>query len=228
MIGLANRLEGFDDDTVTLLEPLAGALGPLIHARDLDQARQRAEAELYRLATTDELTGLANRRHFMASAEAAIARAVAGRLPLSVALLDVDHFKRVNDVHGHAAGDLVLKHFADTVRRALGPDVLLGRTGGEEFSVLLPLMEPAAADARLEAVRAAVQTQPVTLPSGEVLRITVSGGVADWPPAASDDGAPTSQIDRALMLADQAMYAAKRQGRNRICRHAPGDAAPPA
>ncbi len=208
MIALGNRPEGFDADLVTLLEPLAATLGALIHARDLDLARQRAEAELQRRATTDELTGLANRRSFLEAAAAAMARSARDGTALALAVLDLDHFKRVNDVHGHGAGDEVLRRFAQLAQALMRDVDLVARLGGEEFAVLLHGSDAEAAAQPLHRLRAALEATPVAHPGG-VVHVTLSTGVATW-------GGPGMDIREWLAAADRALYAAKAGGRNAV------------
>ncbi len=167
-------------------------------------ALQASRDELQRVANTDALTGLANRH--------AATRALDERLdripePFTVMLLDLDHFKRINDSHGHLAGDAVLREAAARMRRALPASALLGRWGGEEFIVILdnePGHEPAAI---AEAVRAAVAAEPV-LYEATGIPVTVSIGLAT---SFSRNG-----IDALLAEADAALYSAKDSGRNRV------------
>lgn len=208
MIGLGNRPDGYDDDLVALLEPLVNTLGALVHARDLDLARQRAEAELQRRATTDALTGLANRRAFIDAATAAMARAERSKQPLTLAVVDLDHFKRVNDTHGHNAGDEVLRRFAVVAQAAVRDVDLVARLGGEEFAVLLHDSALSDAAVPLQRLRRALEATEVSYPGGRV-RVTMSAGMARW----SGEGA---DINEWLAAADRALYAAKEAGRNAV------------
>jgi diguanylate cyclase (GGDEF)-like protein/PAS domain S-box-containing protein len=171
-------------------------------------ARKAMEAELTRLATTDALTGVANRRHFMELADIELARVQRFEQPAALLMLDIDHFKRVNDTHGHAAGDAVLAAFADTLRGALRKIDHVGRLGGEEFAVLLPGAERAAAIAFGERVRKATLARTVQVGESAIV-VTVSVGVAILRAA---DANP----DAALARADTALYRAKALGRNRV------------
>ena len=156
------------------------------------------------MARRDELTGLLNRRGLFEAL-----RSVDGSSPeWYVALLDLDHFKHVNDTHGHAEGDRVLRHLASVVSEALPPGVVFGRLGGEEFALVIPGGDLDAAVAVCEAVRAAVAERPlVGLPA-----ITMSVGLADNRGLVED----TSVIDAALSRADAALYLAKSGGRDRV------------
>jgi diguanylate cyclase (GGDEF)-like protein/PAS domain S-box-containing protein len=171
-------------------------------------ARKAMEAQLISLATVDSLTGAANRRHFLDRAEAEIQRAARYGHPLSLALIDLDYFKKVNDTHGHHVGDAALAHLCRVLGGVLRDVDVLGRMGGEEFAVLLPETDLARAGQVAERMRAALEAAPVPLAEG-VLPLTLSAGVAAIGPAA-----PT--IDALLQKADAAMYEAKAAGRNRV------------
>lgn len=169
--------------------------------------RKRLERELHRLAIMDCLTELPNRRHFLERLEAEIERSTRYDRPLSVAMIDLDHFKAINDTHGHAAGDEALRRFAATCRDALRASDVIGRLGGEEFAVVLP--ETALADAALvtERLREVVGALRIG-DADDAFSFTVSVGIAELRPG--DDAS------RLLCHADKALYAAKRQGRNRV------------
>ena len=213
MIGLANAEEGYDQELVDLLEPLVTTLGALIHARDVEMERQRIERELAVQATTDALTGLPNRRQFEEAAREEIARGVRAGLPMVMAIMDLDLFKSINDNHGHAAGDAVLQAFGAHLRDTVRARDLLCRFGGEEFAVLMPGTRAAQAHQALERLRSTVAAHP-TLYNGASIPLTLSIGLAEG------SGAEAS-LDRLLRAADAALYAAKMEGRNRIC-HAEG------
>ena len=136
------------------------------------------------------------------------ARAQRSRQPLLLALLDLDHFKAVNDTHGHAAGDVALQSFAQTVHGCVRASDLLARWGGEEFLLLMANTHPADGTRLLERVRATVAATPVALPGGTQLSLTVSVGLAELAP-----GESTAAL---LQRADAALYGAKRLGRNRV------------
>lgn len=211
MIALGNRPDGFDEQMVQLLEPLVVTLGTLFHARDQETARVAAEKELLRLATRDALTGLANRRHFFDLAETSLTQTRRYGTPMTVALLDLDHFKHINDTHGHAAGDAVLSAFAEILRASLRDTDTPARIGGEEFAVLLPNTPLAEALNALERIRQTLDETPVQLDAqGErTIYATVSVGAVQWNVSHLD-------VDSMLAHADAALYSAKRQGRNRV------------
>jgi diguanylate cyclase (GGDEF)-like protein len=168
----------------------------------------RFNAELVRLAAEDPLTGAYNRRTFEHLAADAFACAQRDSMRLAVLLIDGDHSKRINDEHGHAAGDQALRLYVQRFRGALGDDAALGRIGGEEFAALLPDCDEGEALCRAEALRAAIEASDFR-PGDRVVPLRVSVGVA-----ALDrrDG----NFEALLHRADAALYAAKRAGRNRV------------
>ena len=180
-----------------------------LEVRVAERTRELAEANasLERLATTDALTGVWNRRHIMDLAGAELSRARRYGRPLSVLLFDLDYFKRVNDTHGHAAGDRALRAVVARARAALRATDSLGRWGGEEFLILLP--ETGLEEARLvaERVRSAIAAGPVDF-DGAGIAISASIGVSAW-----QEG--ETSIEQALRRADAALYDAKNAGRNR-------------
>ncbi|WP_158239208.1 diguanylate cyclase [Uliginosibacterium sp. TH139] len=181
---------------------------PVIVGFDNHITRWRiAERELQRLAREDVLTGLANRRHFRDEAERAIARSSRYDEALSLLMLDIDHFKHINDSQGHNIGDEVLKQ---TVQRCLGglrSTDLLARWGGEEFIALLPHTRLAEACQVAERLREELALTPITTGNGAIA-VTISGGVAQWQAGES--------LDQLVSHADAALYLAKEGGRNRI------------
>jgi two-component system, cell cycle response regulator len=170
-----------------------------------------AARELERLAALalrDPLTGLANRRAFEDALARELARASAAGVPLAVVALDIDHFKRVNDAHGHAAGDAVLAAVAARGAAALRAGDLLARVGGEEFAALLPGASLAQARDVAERIRARIAEAPIGA-GGAALEITASLGCAALAPDDADEGP-------LLARADARLYEAKRAGRNRV------------
>jgi len=191
---------GFDRHPDGSLHRLHGALADVT-------ARRLAELRLERLANTDELTGLANRRHFLEKVRAEIARSVRFGKALCVGMIDIDDFKKVNDTHGHGVGDEALRHVAETLTGLLRRFDILGRLGGEEFCVLLPETDLRAGLAATGRMVEGLAAAPLN--SGELtLRLTVSIGVAQfW---------PEKTLDVLLREADEALYEAKRAGKNRV------------
>ena len=170
----------------------------LVHARD--RAMQEAQ--------TDSLTCLANRRRTLSYLEHAISTCAGSRLPLAIALIDLDRFKSINDCYGHPAGDAVLKDFADASRNTVRRSDLVGRIGGEEFLVVLPGATADDASEVVERLRREVCDRQVRTDAGALVGYSFSAGVCGL--SAADDA------EAALQRADSALYAAKRAGRNRI------------
>ena len=175
-------------------------------------AKERADQANLRLASQDPLTGAANRRALMQALETELARASRQHTPLALLMVDIDHFKRVNDHYGHLAGDHVLRHIVGVLRQRLRASDVLGRYGGEEFMVLLPGTGLHGAAQLAEQLRQAVQAAPCEW-QGQRIPFTVSIGVA----ASADTPADPSRTSEALLqAADQALYRAKDDGRNRV------------
>lgn len=177
-------------------------------ARDITE-RRRLEEELRRRATTDELTGLANRATFMQQLTEEFVRSQRYGHPLSVLMMDVDHFKAINDLYGHQVGDEVLRGVADALRLSLRSCDRAGRIGGEEFAFILPETGEAGAQHVAERLRQAVAGVEVPDSAGQLLVVRCSLGYA------TADGSE-HHSDELLRRADQALYAAKRSGRNRV------------
>ncbi len=173
------------------------------------------EKELQRLATHDGLTGLYNHRTFYALLEDEIARAKRFNRPVSLLMLDIDHFKHVNDTHGHLAGDAILKSLSELLTRQARAIDRVCRYGGEEITAILPETENAAALNIAERLRATVEREQLDIGDGRIVSVTVSIGLASWPAQAGD-------AETLVAAADTAMYAAKQAGRNRVCRYEPG------
>lgn len=194
---------------VALYERLREA-NETLEARVTERTRalEEANAKLERLATLDVLTEVWNRRHFMDLAAAEVARTRRSGRTLSVFILDLDHFKLVNDSYGHAAGDEALRVVVARARGGLRSSDLIARFGGEEFVVLLPETDGADAAMVGERVRAAIAAGSLCSGPHSFL-VTTSIGVAEWAPG-------ETTIERALMRADEALYRAKQAGRNRV------------
>lgn len=169
--------------------------------------KEKDDAEMARLATTDSLTGLPNRHAFLERAEYARQAALRQRQPLALAMMDIDHFKQINDRFGHATGDEALTVFARTVRETLRAHETVGRLGGEEFAMVLPGTDLAGALQAAERLRQAVRAATV-ITSGTAYTMTVSIGVVVLD--------PNETLGMALARADHALYAAKSGGRDRV------------
>ncbi|MEI6415099.1 MAG: diguanylate cyclase, partial [Pseudomonadota bacterium] len=193
------------------ISPVLAGDGTIQHFVAIKQditERKAMEAELVQLATIDALTGFANRRHFLSQMEKEWARSQRFGDPAALLMLDLDHFKGINDGYGHAAGDTVLMSFAETVRETLRKVDLPGRLGGEEFAILLPGTDILAACQFAERMREQVAGMRVEI-EGHELKVTVSIGIAAL---SCGDASP----DTALARADKALYCAKAGGRNRV------------
>jgi diguanylate cyclase (GGDEF)-like protein len=165
--------------------------------------------EVERRARTDALTGVWNRRHFEAELDRWLGQIDRYGGTISLVMCDVDHFKLVNDTHGHEVGDAVLRHVAGILRDGARTVDVVARLGGEEFGVLLPSTPADGAAEVAERLRAALESHPPRLPGGALLTVTASFGVASHP-------VPVSKRDGLVAAADAALYAAKRGGRNRV------------
>ena len=170
---------------------------------------RRAQRLLY-LASRDRLTGLYNRGHFDRALASATDAAARDQRPLALALLDIDHFKEINDAHGHALGDAALRKVAELLAAAMRRTDVVARYGGEEFTVLMPGTTTSLALARIELLRQEVASTPIDLGRGENLRINFSAGVAGAP----DDTSLANAKDL-VRIADQRLLMAKRAGRGR-------------
>jgi two-component system cell cycle response regulator len=184
-------------------------LGPALRIVKLETEVLRMKEELRIQATRDSLTGIWNRNAAFEILERELVRSSREDRPLAIGLADLDHFKTVNDSHGHIAGDSVLRNTAERMLHAIRPYDSLGRYGGEEFLVILPGCELDVACRKAEALRRAVEDGPIL--SGEnPVRITASFGVTSIP------GRMPVRSERIIDRADEALYRAKRDGRNRV------------
>jgi diguanylate cyclase (GGDEF)-like protein len=206
---LLSRPVPYDEADEQRIDQSVGQAAPVLaNLRNLAIAEMRA--------ATDGLTGLPNKRAVTDALQRLFAQAATVRAPLAVLLLDLDHFKQVNDQRSHQVGDQVLANVGATLRTALRDRDFVGRNGGEEFAVLLPDTEIPAALNIAERVRAAIAEMTL---AGTDVAVTVSIGVAVFPDHASTP-------DRLERLADAALYVAKRQGRNRVELAEPAAAGP--
>ena len=190
--------QGEDVDHRTLLEALSGQVSTLLDNR-----------ALYFASITDTLTGLFNRRFFDSRFGIECMRSQEKHTPLTLVMIDVDHFKKVNDEYGHPAGDAVLNALGTFLKRRIRTSDFAARVGGEEFALLLPDTSPNDARNLAESIRAHVENMAIPLPGGKELKVTVSLGIAGyhW---------NTDTQASVYQTADEALYAAKQGGRNRI------------
>jgi len=179
---------------------------------------QRAQRLLY-LAARDRLTGLFNRGHFDRALELALESASRSGQPLSLAILDIDHFKAINDAYGHSRGDRALRALADRLANTMRRTDIVARYGGEEFVVLMPGTPPEAALMRIESLRLELAATPLVLSDGRTIALNFSAGVAGSPTDGDIDRTPMAaglgEPDALLILADERLLEAKRSGRAR-------------
>ena len=187
----------YDDELGRLMREIRSAI----------MLAESAKADLARTAETDALTGIANRRTLMRMGERFIGDARRGGPPFAAIVIDLDHFKQVNDTHGHAAGDAVLRTVADVVERNLRADTPFARMGGEEFAVIAPQTDLKDGMSIAERLRSAIASVPIPALGGA--HATASFGVAVF-------GAGDMDLETVLHRADMALYKAKNNGRNRV------------
>lgn len=171
---------------------------------------QRLFADLNAMANTDTLTGLANRRDVLQQAQQELERAQRTNRPIAFLMLDIDHFKHVNDTYGHPAGDAVLCSVADIARSTMRHIDKVGRIGGEEFFAILPESDQASATVAAERLRSAIAAHPFAVGTTQI-SVTVSIGVA-----VAHCDSTAQKFEDNLAAADSALYAAKNSGRNRV------------
>ncbi len=182
--------------------------------KQTEAALRLSQEELERLAVTDSLTGLYNRRHFNKLAEDEIRRALRYSRPLSVMIFDIDFFKRVNDTFGHGGGDMVLRMVAETMTEMLRATEISARYGGEEFIVLFPETAASEAGEVAERLRKKIEGTTFQAPNGKIM-ITASFGVSDCL-GKSREKPYESVLSELVCCADRAMYCSKNAGRNRV------------
>ncbi|WP_062213007.1 diguanylate cyclase [Aureimonas sp. AU12] len=186
------------------------ASGILVYFGYIAMAKEHAVLMLEQIAATDPLTGLVNRRGFQAALARRLERST-GREFAGILMADIDHFKSINDTHGHEAGDAVLITFAQRLSEALRKHDIVARWGGEEFLAVLPDVGTGPMAAIAEQLRQVIEAEPFLLPNGKPIRITISIGISEMPPA-------LTHFEPATRRADGALYDAKRNGRNKVCR----------
>ncbi len=201
ILGVGNKPRNYSNRDLDVVAALADLAWDVVEGKRLADLLQRQ-------ASTDELTGLANRRRFVEQAELELARSQRFGYACSIALIDLDHLKRINDGAGHAAGDRALVALARHGRERLRETDLFARIGGDEFALLLPQTDPAAAREVLERLRGALAAgrdeDPLAVPA-----LTISVGIAAFPGVAGP-------LDLLLRAADEALYRAKAAGRDRV------------
>ncbi|MEX0892365.1 MAG: diguanylate cyclase [Gemmatimonadota bacterium] len=184
----------------------------MLRIKRLQDELEEKNEELERLSISDGLTGLFNHRHIHGLLAEEFERAERGNHPLTVAMFDLDHFKGINDTHGHQAGDRVLEQMADILRESAREIDRMGRYGGEEFMVLLPDTDLEEGATFVERIRKRIADGSFTIGDDQTINITISAGVATYPHE-------TVRSPEALVrMADNALYAAKEGGRDRVVR----------
>ncbi len=213
---LDDKEHAYSSDLLALLEQMRNLIEHhlrLKQARDVAEAAvralQSANSELNELATTDSLTGIANRGHFYQQANLHFQQAERYGEALSLLALDIDHFKSINDTHGHQAGDSALRGLAEHFRQGIRAFDLMGRIGGEEFAILLPNTDLDGAVELAERLRETLTERRLKVDGETELAVTVSIGAASRLPT-------DASLDRLFARADQALYRAKEAGRNRV------------
>jgi diguanylate cyclase (GGDEF)-like protein len=194
---------------------LACQFGYLLMAMD------RRRAEMAHLAVIDDLTGIANRRRFLERAEEECERSLRTGRPFSLMVVDIDHFKLINDTYGHGVGDAFIKLFARTTNLHLRAQDMFARLGGDEFCILMPETNPVQASAMADRLVAAMRRQSLSH-QGAAVATTISVGIAEWSPAVGRD------VLALVALADRALYRRKQGGRDGVAAAAPAAAPAPA
>lgn len=192
--------------------------GYMIDIQDMKISEEQLKhmlAEMKYLAATDPLTNVFNRRHFFAIAKTEMARSQRYCRPLSIMMLDIDHFKSVNDAVGHVKADIILKQVAEIITNTIRKLDVLARYGGEEFVILLPETDSDSAHIIASRIRKNIEEFPFGDDKKNTLKVTISIGVASV-----DDVSPIGyDLDNLILYADKALYVAKGSGRNRVIIH---------
>jgi len=194
---------------VPLINDLGNTYALLGISTDVTE-QKRLENELRELASTDVLTGVNNRRHFIVLCQRELKRAKRYDQPLSLIMLDIDHFKNINDTHGHAVGDEAIRVMTKLCHDSLRDTDVIGRIGGEEFAIILPQTDITGAWQIAQRIRQATEQHGFNIDEENECKFTASFGVTELK---DEDETP----DDLLKRADIALYAAKTQGRNRVC-----------
>jgi diguanylate cyclase (GGDEF)-like protein/PAS domain S-box-containing protein len=209
VVKMGNDFVPIDFQIAPVLDDSAQIIGLLATAVDITD-RKQLEEELYQQARHDFLTGLPNRRSCMEQGEVEFSRTQRYENTLSIMMLDIDHFKTINDIYGHQAGDLVLKKLAMIFQDVLRNVDITGRLGGEEFLVILPETAIDKAVKVAERLREAISRTAISLPTGLQIHFTVSIGIAPFIDK-------NTNFETLVNEADKALYRAKQTGRNKVC-----------
>lgn len=196
------------DVSVSVIKQGDKELGHLITIRDITK-RKNLEFQLQKIAITDALTGLSNHRHFYELLRTEFFRSIRLRIPLGLIMFDIDHFKKINDQHGHLVGDQILRDLANVCAKELRAYDHFCRYGGEEFTIILPETSKEESAQTAERLREIVASEPFETSSGK-LHVTISLGVASLNPA------NTTSVEQFVKQADISLYNAKKAGRNQV------------
>jgi len=209
LVRLSDRMQQELQTTKAALAEQAKSLQALNESlRSEAEQRTRLAEELFRMATTDQLTGTLSRRRLFDLGNYEIAKTTRSHDPLTVLLLDLDHFKQINDGHGHSVGDDVLRHFARIASGMIRKTDIFARYGGEEFVILLPSTAVQGGQEIAERLLATLAVTPLCIPPINIT-VTASAGLAQVQPG-------DEELEQVLLRADNALYEAKRSGRNRV------------
>jgi diguanylate cyclase (GGDEF)-like protein len=220
LVRLSDRMQQELQTTKAALAEQAKSLQALNESlRSEAEQRTRLAEELFRMATTDQLTGALSRRRLFDLGNYEIAKTTRSQDPLTILLLDLDHFKKINDSHGHSVGDDVLRHFAQIASGIIRKTDIFARYGGEEFVILLPNTAAEAGQEIAERLLATLAGTPLCIPP-ITITVTASVGLAQVQPG-------DEELEQVLLRADSALYEAKRSGRNRVIVAAPPHAGSP-
>jgi len=212
ILGVGNKSFEYDENDVELVSYIADTVWTIVERKRAEEQIRQLNSELERLAMTDELTGILNRRSFFRRGAEEINRFLRYRAPLTLLILDIDGFKKINDTYGHMAGDQVLKDFVSTLQCNIRRTDILARLGGEEFGIILQNTGQENASITAEKLRMAVEKQACVVSEGQIVNVTVSIGLA----AANGE---VQSFGTLLKNADAALYRAKDQGRNKVFLH---------
>ncbi len=188
---------------------MAGSISDITERKNTEYELEHQRIELERLSRTDALTGTYNRRSYEDSLKAELERTKRYSSPLSIVMLDIDYFKKINDTHGHIAGDRVLQFLGSTLKECLRPSDIVCRYGGEEFSILLTEADRSAALTTAERLRSVIEETAIPVDDNLSLKITCSFGIAEY-------NNQIANADAFINMADEALYQAKAAGRNRV------------
>ncbi len=211
ILGVGNKQTDYNQQDVELVEFMCSLIWSIVSQKQLNEQVHQLNQKLEQLAMTDDLTGLANRRYFFARGNEEIQRTQRYETELSMIMLDIDHFKKINDNFGHETGDFALKSIAHILKTLTREVDLPSRLGGEEFAIILPNTDLIEAGFLAERLRKAIEQHQCCHQQPSV-KLTASFGVAAFHPG-------MIKMDELFRLSDSAMYQAKRQGRNQVVVH---------